>query len=313
MVQKDPILIKIANGREIALKPLMIIGRQADCDLQLTEGHASRKHATLTLANGGAWIEDHGSANGTFVNGNRVAARTQLMSGDRLRFDVEEFDFLAPVAEAALDDNRTMFRTPDAVDALSSGVLKRPGAWADPDAAVADANRTRLIEPAQLKQMMSREPKTAMPAGDVIDGPHLQITSGSRSALKIRLTVGQSGLREWTVGSHADREVQLVDTGVSALHARIVNEGARWKVVDQMSANGTFVNDKRSNVSYLSSGDRIRFGPVDCIFHASAPAASSYAVRKTNSSTAGNKTLLIGAGAFAATLIVLFVVFKFFL
>ena len=98
--------------------------------------------------------------------------------------------------------------------------------------------------------------------------------SGSRAGLNIKLTVGDSGLREWTVGSQADREVQFQDSGVSALHAKIVNEGERWKVLDQMSANGTFVNGKRSNVSYLSTGDRVRFGPVECVFQTSRAAAA---------------------------------------
>ena len=51
-------------------------------------------------------------------------------------------------------------------------------------------------------------------------------------------------------------------------------EGKRWKIVDQMSANGTFVNNKRSSVSYLASGDRLRFGPVDCIFWMPAGASA---------------------------------------
>ena len=127
------------------------------------------------------------------------------------------------------------------------------------------ANKTKFIDPAQLKQMMnsagggSRQPSS-------IDGPHLHVVSGSRTGLNIKLTVGESGVKEWTIGSQADREVQFQDSGVSALHAKIVNEGERWKVLDQMSANGTFVNGKRSNVSYLTAGDRVRFGPVECIF-----------------------------------------------
>ena len=135
--------------------------------------------------------------------------------------------------------------------AESSGVYKRPGAWADPDAMGDGANKTKFIDPAQLKQMMNNAPPAAAVNTATIDGPHLHVVSGSRTGLNIKLTVGESGVREWTIGSQADREVQFQDSGVSALHAKIVNEGERWKVLDQMSANGTFVNGKRSNVSYL--------------------------------------------------------------
>ena len=106
------------------------------------------------------------------------------------------------------------------------------------------------------------------------------------TGLNIKLTVGDSGIREWTIGSQADREVQFQDSGVSALHAKIVNEGERWKVLDQMSANGTFVNGKRSNVSYLTAGDRVRFGPVECIFQTSRAGA---APRRSASSSVGRR------------------------
>jgi len=140
--------------------------------------------------------------------------------------------------------------------------------------------------------------------------------SGSRAGLNIKLTVGESGVREWTIGSQADREVQFQDSGVSALHAKVVNEGERWKVLDQMSANGTYVNGKRSNVSYLTAGDRVRFGPVECIFQTSRAGA---APRRSASSSSGageeakSKTLLIAGIAFAATIVVLFLVYKFVL
>ena len=112
--------------------------------------------------------------------------------------------------------------------------------------------------------------------------------------------------------------MQFQDSGVSALHAKIVNEGERWKVLDQMSANGTYVNGKRSNVSYLTSGDRVRFGPVECIFQGSRAAA---APRRSAGSPAApeagaeskNKTLLIAGIAFAVTIVVLFLVYKFVL
>ena len=196
----------------------------------------------------------------------------KLSSGDRLRFDVEEFDFrIAGAAPRRRRRQDAVSATPAsaAVDAESSGIYKRPGAWADPDAMGDGANKTKFIDPAQLKQMMNNAPPAAAVNTATIDGPHLHVVSGSRAGLNIKLTVGESGVQEWTIGSQADREVQFQDSGVSALHAKIVNEGERWKVLDQMSANGTFVNGKRSNVSYLTAGDRVRFGPVECIFQTS--------------------------------------------
>jgi pSer/pThr/pTyr-binding forkhead associated (FHA) protein len=322
MVAERALLVRVGSGREIALKPETILGRQAECDVLLTEGHASRRHARLWLADDGAWLEDLGSSNGTFINGSRITGRVRLASGDRLRFDVEEFDFRMPsqaAPAAAVDESRTMYRPPDsaAVVAESSGMFKRPGAWADPDA-LGDAgiNKTQFIDPAQMKQMASSAPIVANPSA--VDGPHLQVLSGSRTGLNIRLAVGDSGNAEWTIGSQADREVQFQDSGVSALHAKIVNEGARWKVLDQMSANGTFVNAKRTNVSYLASGDRVRFGPVECVFHTdgnSAPriTASQRIIDPGIGEEPKGKSLVIATIAFLATIGVLFAVYKFLL
>jgi pSer/pThr/pTyr-binding forkhead associated (FHA) protein len=151
-----------------------------------------------------------------------------------------------------------------------------------------------------------------------IEGPHLHVVSGSRAGLNIGLTVGESGNPEWTIGSQPEREIVFPDRGVSPLHARIVNEGARWKVFDQMSANGTFVNGKRMSESDLSSGDRIRFGPVDCVFQTTSRAAA--ASRPSGGARVGSgrsaskgKTLTIGAIAFVVTIAVLFLVYTFVL
>jgi pSer/pThr/pTyr-binding forkhead associated (FHA) protein len=319
MADNQPKLIKVSNQREIPIKPDMVLGRQAECDLQLTEGHASRRHAKFFFAEDAVWLEDLNSANGTFVNGSKVTGKVKLSPGDRLRFDVEEFDFHIPTAAPAVDDGKTQYREPAsaAVVAESSGMYKRPGAWADPDAMGDGANKTKFIDPAQLKQMMNNAPPATAVNTASIDGPHLHVASGSRAGLNIKLTVGESGAKEWTIGSQADREVQFQDSGVSALHAKIVNEGERWKVLDQMSANGTFVNGKRSNVSYLSAGDRVRFGPVECIFQTSRSGAAPRRAGSTSSGgeATGSKsnTLLIAGVAFVATIVVLFLIYKFVL
>lgn len=328
VAESNAFLVKVGNSREIPLKADTLLGRQADCDILLTEGHTSRKHARLLLADGTYWLEDLGSANGTFVNGARISGRARLASGDRLRFDVEEYDFRIPALPAAPpppapavgDDLKTVYRAPEsaAVVAESSGVYKRPGAWADPDAlGDAGANKTKFIDPAQMKQMANAAPPPAMPGA--VEGPHLQVVSGSRMGLNIRLAVGDSGNAEWTIGSQADREVQFSDSGVSALHAKIVNEGERWKVLDQMSANGTFVNGKRANVSYLASGDRVRFGPVECVFHTDgnssrAITASQRMVEiEPGDDEARGRSLIVATIAFIATIAVLFVAYKFLL
>src|SRR5262245_29005061 len=69
--------------REIPIsKSEFIIGRGADCDLCLWIPSISRHHCLVRLEKDGVTLSDVGSANGTYVNGQRVRSQTTLESGD---------------------------------------------------------------------------------------------------------------------------------------------------------------------------------------------------------------------------------------
>lgn len=61
----------------------VIVGRSSDLDMVLVEEMVSRKHARIELRGGVVHVEDMGSTNGTFVNGERID-RASLVEGDRL-------------------------------------------------------------------------------------------------------------------------------------------------------------------------------------------------------------------------------------
>jgi len=61
------------------------VGRANECEIWLSDDGVSRKHATITLDNGGYLVEDLGSANGTFVGGQKIE-RTTLRDGDLIQF-----------------------------------------------------------------------------------------------------------------------------------------------------------------------------------------------------------------------------------
>jgi predicted Ser/Thr protein kinase len=66
------------------LKHRVVLGRNADCDISLGDGNASRYHAQLVRTDGGYCIEDMGSPNGTYVNGKRFSGRVPLQNNDRI-------------------------------------------------------------------------------------------------------------------------------------------------------------------------------------------------------------------------------------
>jgi hypothetical protein len=59
------------------------IGRGSSCTVRLRERAVSRLHARLRYAEGAWFVQDQGSAGGTYVNGERVPA-ARLKSGDRI-------------------------------------------------------------------------------------------------------------------------------------------------------------------------------------------------------------------------------------
>lgn len=75
-----------ANGerKDFALiNDLTTIGRREDCDLRIPLSQISRRHCQISKTAKGLFIRDLGSANGTFVNQQRVQ-ESALSAGDHL-------------------------------------------------------------------------------------------------------------------------------------------------------------------------------------------------------------------------------------
>src|SRR6202453_2949752 len=61
----------------------IVVGRSSELDMVLVEDMVSRKHARIAMQSDQIWIEDLGSTNGTFVNGEKIK-RARLKEGDRV-------------------------------------------------------------------------------------------------------------------------------------------------------------------------------------------------------------------------------------
>src|SRR5262249_10890796 len=61
----------------------IVIGRSSELDMVLVEDMVSRRHAKISVSDGEIYLQDLGSTNGSFVNGEKVT-RARLSEGDRI-------------------------------------------------------------------------------------------------------------------------------------------------------------------------------------------------------------------------------------
>ena len=62
-----------------------VLGRDASADISLPDPAISRRHARVRRGLDGVWLEDLGSTNGTYINGDRLTVPYRLRDGDEVR------------------------------------------------------------------------------------------------------------------------------------------------------------------------------------------------------------------------------------
>ncbi len=87
----------VEPGRVYELAPgETVIGRSGDCTIPLDAAAVSRHHAKVHSEGARFLLEDLGSRNGTYVNGERIAGTRPLAPGDRIVICDQEFEFGPP-------------------------------------------------------------------------------------------------------------------------------------------------------------------------------------------------------------------------
>ena len=116
-----PLILEVVegpgSGRQIELGTQLEIGRDPSAGLVIDEPQVSRSHARLSPVADGIVVEDLGSTNGTFVNGNEIVSPTLVRPGDQLLVGVSVLLLRSPQQVAA---------RPSAVHAVPPALARAP-------------------------------------------------------------------------------------------------------------------------------------------------------------------------------------------
>jgi hypothetical protein len=91
-VEKELVSLSVNGRKHEVTKQRTTIGRSRDCDVQIEDPSASRRHAELRQEGTGYWLIDLDSTNGLEVNGLRTK-RAKLDHGDKITIGSTQISF----------------------------------------------------------------------------------------------------------------------------------------------------------------------------------------------------------------------------
>ena len=164
------VLHEKANVKSVKLLPSTVIGRSNECDLKISSSEVSRIHCRITIQDDSVFIEDLGSANGTFVNDQILSPRQPIAvdPGTKITIGPAEFivDFIAPTSNTVVvrrtDKNGKRIPSPARSDAdhhnkdlVFSSVPEGSGDLSDESTVLTDPKANPL---AKAKEAASQTP-----------------------------------------------------------------------------------------------------------------------------------------------------------
>jgi ABC-type multidrug transport system ATPase subunit len=201
------------------------IGRDPEADIHVDDPRVSWNHAVLQHQDGGWVLDDPGSTNGSFLNGERV--RHVPVTGEcsvRLGHPADGPQLRCTAIGAAQRPGTVRVQAPAA-------------RWAVEQAPVVPEQRAPAAAgaPPPRRDGSYRSPSAVMPMP----------------------------VRSLRIGRASDNDVVVADLGVSRHHAELRRTSrGEYEIVDLDSHNGTFLNGQRIKVAPVTETDIIGVGPA---------------------------------------------------
>ena len=186
----------------------LTIGRSSRNDICIGDPFASRLHAELRREGDHVLLVDNGSANGTFLNGQRVNGAVRLEPGDLIRIGETEIEYKS--GEQDLMSGATVFLS-GPVGALPADTITSP---------IASRSTSDLISSIKSGQIDELRPRTGVrtqlaPEGG-LQAAGLQSTGEGRDLLSIVSQVGIALLPRTTLEDTLKMTIDLVFQAIPA-------------------------------------------------------------------------------------------------
>ncbi len=199
-----------AMGNVYTLRPgINTVGR-LNADVLLSDPSVSRSHARVIVQNGSVTLEDVGSTNGTFVNGQRLTPQVPVPLSDG--------------AEVTFGGMKLTLRMPGAMSAA-----------APPPEPVLAASA-----PVTQTLTVSAEEEAAAGAPAEEEEGVVAYWCSDDGTMRVPLSPGM-----YTIGRKPSNHIVIPDPYVSGNHAILLVEPDLVNIEDVGSTNGTFVDDTK--------------------------------------------------------------------
>lgn len=251
------------------------IGRVQPADAVISKDSVSRQHARISREGSQYMVEDLGSSNGTFVNGQRIQGPTKIVNGDlvQLGTDVELRLVAAPVAPAvpAPGADRTMIEKPDApaakapADSPNKTLMMGASDAADkaPAAESSDAdvsNKTMMMGSGSGSSPVASDKTAMMSAASIpvkANPPQLVVNESGQEVKIYTLTAPRI-----RIGRQSDNDIVLNNRFVSRSHAELEKRGNDYYLIPSANLSNSLILDGQPVMEpvRLYHGAKIRIG-----------------------------------------------------